>query len=70
MSQRFPRAAGVIELTASANTARLIADALTDLANRYDELAEQAHELEPSTLRRDARAATLKLAFPQEAEQR
>lgn len=69
MSARFPHAAGVLELTASANTARIIADALNDLANRYDELAEQAHELEPGTLRRELRAVTLKLAFPQEVEQ-
>ena len=61
MSQSFPRAAAVIEAAAAADLLRKAADEL-------DQLAGEAHAIEPGTLRRRVRAIGLEVAFNLEGE--
>lgn len=61
MSQRFPRAEAVIEAAAAADMLRRAADEL-------DQLAGDAHQIDPGTLRRRVRAVGLEVAFNLEGD--
>lgn len=56
MSRSFPKAEAVCEATTTAALLRRAADEL-------DQLAGDAHQLEPGTLRRKLRAVGLEVAF-------
>jgi hypothetical protein len=56
MSQTFPRAEAVLEAAAAADMLRKAADEL-------DQLASDAHQLEPGTLRRKLRSVSLEVAL-------